>query len=38
LYESINFNGEKMVSRLDVESKQMIINQELKMEDEKIPQ
>jgi hypothetical protein len=36
-YESINFNGERMVSRLDVGSEQMIINQKLKM-DEKIPQ
>jgi len=27
-----------MVSRLDVGSEQMILNQELKMEDEKIPQ
>jgi hypothetical protein len=36
--ESINFNGGKMVSRLDAGSEQMIINQELKMEDEKILQ
>ncbi len=36
--ESINFNGETMVSRLDARLKQMILNQELKLEDEKIPQ
>jgi hypothetical protein len=35
--ESKNFNGETMVLRLDFGSKQMILNQELKMEDEKIP-
>jgi len=36
--ESINFNGETMVSRLDAGSKQRILKQKLKLEDEKIPQ
>jgi len=35
--ESKNFNGETMVSRLDFGSKQTILNQELKMEDEENP-
>ncbi len=35
--ESKNFNGETMVLKLDFGSKQTILNQELKMEDETIP-
>ncbi len=35
--ESKNFNGETMVLKLDFGSKQMILNQELKMENETIP-
>ncbi len=34
--ESINFNKEIMVSRLDYGLKQMVLNQKLKMEDERI--
>jgi hypothetical protein len=36
--ESRNFNRETMVSTLDFGLEQMVLNQEPKMEDEKIPQ
>ncbi len=37
-YESINFNKETIISKLDFGSRQMVLNHEPKMEDEKILQ